>query len=93
MEGYVGKPAHPSVNGPACSECGINKYVKPIMWGYVRLDESLQQDLNDVKLILGGCMMQDYNWYCSTCHKGFEADGPDWDRLLSKTRMQRRFGI
>ncbi len=55
-----------------CPECGGRKIAR-IMYGYMPIDEKLQEKLDSGKIVLGGCCVgpDDPGWECGECGHGW----------------------
>lgn len=51
-----------------CPECG-SKNIAEILWGMPALDEELERNLDEGRIVLGGCCITDENtdWRCNDC--------------------------
>jgi len=51
-----------------CPKCGSDK-IATILYGMPAFSDSLRKDLNDNKIILGGCCItnDDPTWKCTSC--------------------------
>jgi len=59
-----------------CPECK-SKNVAWIQWGFVEITESLERELDQGKITLGGCCVSDNDpkWECNDCyHRWGERD-------------------
>jgi len=52
-----------------CHNCN-SKNVALILWGYPGDMHSIKQELEDRKIVLGGCIVTDHDpqWECNECH-------------------------
>jgi hypothetical protein len=59
-----------------CPKCGKSR-IAEIIWGYVPDTESIRNELDKNKMVLGGCLVTDHDpkWECNDCyHKWGERD-------------------
>lgn len=51
-----------------CPKCNGNSIAK-ILWGLPAMSEKLEQQLNEGKVVLGGCCVTDNDpkWHCNNC--------------------------
>jgi len=56
------KPKH-------CPECN-NTWIAEILWGYPSNVESIENELEQKEIVLGGCLItnNDPKWECNSCH-------------------------
>jgi len=60
---------HTSKHQPkTCPDCGSNKIAR-ILWGMPAMSPKMQRDIDQGKLILGGCVVlePDPKWQCVDC--------------------------
>jgi len=52
-----------------CPSCN-SKNVAWILWGYPDFMHTIKQELEDEKIVLGGCLVTDHDpeWECNVCH-------------------------
>lgn len=50
-----------------CPACGSTRVAK-ILYGMPILSEGLQRDLEEGRVVLGGCELGDAVWECADCH-------------------------
>lgn len=59
---------------PRCPKCGSEK-VAEILWGMPAYSEELQYDLDEGRVVLGGCFVgedgEDPFWHCTSCGHEF----------------------
>ena len=57
---------------PTCPRCGSTD-VASILWGYPAFGEQLERDLDEDRVVLGGCILEDDSpkWHCNNCKKEF----------------------
>lgn len=53
---------------PACPECG-SYGVAAILWGMPAFSEQLERDLDEGRVVIGGCCVTgvDPEWHCNDC--------------------------
>ena len=53
---------------PACPKCGSDS-VAAILWGMPAYSEQLESDLEEGRVVLGGCCVtgDDPEWHCNAC--------------------------
>jgi hypothetical protein len=51
-----------------CPKCGSAKVAR-ILYGYPHMSEDLERDMNEGKIVLGGCCEEsiDPSWQCTAC--------------------------
>ena len=51
-----------------CPKCRKNT-VADICWGYPLFDEQMEKELDEGKIVLGGCCVtpEDPKWHCTSC--------------------------
>lgn len=52
-----------------CLHCGFEP-VSELLYGIQEIDEKLQKDIDERKVLLGGCsiLKDSPKWFCSNCH-------------------------
>ncbi len=57
---------------PKCPQCGSSN-VAEILWGMPVLTEELERELNEGRIVLGGCCVDvdDPDWHCNDCECEF----------------------
>lgn len=63
---------------PECPKCG-SKDIAEILWGMPVYDEKLIHDLEEGRIVLGGCCItgEDPDWHCNDCGYEFGAMAND----------------
>jgi len=58
-----------------CPSCN-SENVAWILWGYPDCMDKIKQELEDGKIILGGCLVNDHDpeWECNDCHHRFQSN-------------------
>lgn len=56
------------MNIEICPNCGSNRVAK-VLHGISKIDEDLQELIDEEKVLLGGCMIlpNSFNYYCINC--------------------------
>lgn len=52
---------------PVCSFRPVSK----IIYGYPIYNERMQQEIQDKKIVLGGCCIEEASWFCTNCKSRF----------------------
>ncbi|GEM_PF-2725169 len=66
---------------PTCPHCNSQNFV-PILYGLpTRESEQIAQQ---GKIMLGGCILRDLNWFCKECETAWGGPQPDWDAIYNK---------
>lgn len=51
-----------------CPQCGF-EHISTLLYGVCEIDQKLQKDIDDKKVLLGGCSLLKNSplWFCSKC--------------------------
>lgn len=68
-----------------CPVCGSANLAK-VLYGLVHINARLQKDIDDGKVVLGGCCVPGpfEDWLCNDC--GMSAEEHELNRIIKKTR-------
>ncbi len=71
-DGCLKDPGRFAKKPRACPSCGHTP-IASIMYGMPALSDTLNRDLNEGRIVLGGCCVSDDDpsWACSACNKVF----------------------
>ena len=56
-----------------CPKCGFRP-ISNIVYGYPSYDEDTRRDLENKKIVLGGCCPSDEQWMCTNCETKFKLE-------------------
>jgi len=77
LEDYIGDVNFESITVKRkpikCPKCGFRP-ISNIVYGYPSYSEKMQEELNNKKIVLGGCCLDDYLWMCTKCKTRFILD-------------------
>jgi hypothetical protein len=77
-----------------CPNCGSSRVAR-IMYGYPPPSRELEKEMDEERLVLGGCIVtgEDPTHYCNSCgHHWIEKTDnlPDEDRKIAKKGVKKR---
>ena len=78
---------------PECPECGSDN-IAGILWGMPAFDEELERDIEEGRIVLGGCCISeaDPDWHCNDCGCEFGNNPAAYERWRTE-RDNKRKGV